>query len=672
MKGSSMAKWITHPAQKDWEPVNVFGRQLEPKHIEILPCDQNLHILFRKEFELQSFRKCILNISADDYYKLYINGEFVTQGPAAGYPTRYFYNELDVTGFLKTGKNIIAIHTFYQGLINRVWVSGDRRTGLWLELFADDKNVLNSDETFRCTYHTGYTACGIVGYDTQFLEHYNAAAPEVGFQSVDFDDSSWTMAAERKFVDYTLIKQPSKQLVFEDIKPVSVIRNDNRLKIDFDAINVGYLEFSATGPAGATIEMLFAQELNDDGSLRWELRANCKYKEYFTLSGRQDTLNEFDYKTYRYVELLLPPDVEVDLDSIVFKARHYPFELKAKCNTVDERGLAIWKLCSDSLKYGTQEMIMDCMEREKGYYLGDGSYTQWAHSLLCNDFTLLEKMFDDFLESRFINRGLVTCACCSLMQEIAEYPFMFIMTAWAYLAYTGRKEFIRERYDRFADILDYYHEAYADSDGLLHNLDKWCVIEWPQEYRDGYDVDISEGKVCIVKHNAVNAYYIGAIKSLNRIADYLGMPRYKDEALLVENFRKAFYVPSAKLFRDSVESDHISTMGNIYAAFYGLCPDAESEKTVVELIRQKRFNGSNLFATWPMMIFLKIRKEQELYDSLLFDEEAWLRTIREDGKRTFEGWGRDSKWNTSLFHLTMATGAIFLTDWDAEKILNFS
>ncbi len=666
------SQWITHSKCKDWQIVNVFSRQLSRKNINIQPCDQHLHILFRREFELQNFKKCLLNITADDYYKLYINGVFVTQGPAPGYPWRYFYSALDVTSYLKPGKNLIAVHTYYQGLINRVWVSGDQRTGLCMELAADDKTVLVSDESFRCTLHTGFSSCGLAGYSTQFLEHYDARSPENGFEQTEFDDSAWGMAAIRKYTDYTLIRQPSQQLAFEEIKPVSVERIGNRLMIDFDAINAGYLKYSAKGPEGATIEMFFAQELNEDGSLRWQLRANCRYRGYFTLTGGMDTLNEYDYKTYRYAELVLPDGVEVDIDSIVFVARHYPFELKAKCNSSDERALAIWKLCSDSLKYGTQEMIQDCMEREKGYYLGDGSYTQWAHSLLTQDMALMEKFFDDFLATSVIDRGLMTCGCCSLMQEIADYPLIFIMQLWSYLAYTGNKDFVRERYAKIADILDYYHESYADSDGLLHNLDKWCVIEWPKEYRDGYDVDITEGQVCVVKHNAINAYYIGAIKALNRIAEYLGMEPYKDVERLVENFRKAFYLPEEKLFRDSVESDHISTMGNIYAAFFGLCPDKASKQKVIELIRQKRFSGSNLFATFPMLMFLKVQGENELFRSLLLDENAWLRTIREDGKRTFEGWGRDSKWNTSLFHLALAAGVLYLTDWNVENILDFS
>ena len=50
--------------------------------------------------------------------------------------------------------------------------------------------------------------------------------------------------------------------------------------------------------------------------------------------------------------------------------------------------------------------------------------------------------------------------------------------------------------------------------------------------------------------------------------------------------------------------------------------------------------------------------------SAMFDgtETAARRNLREGGTRTFEGWGRDTKWNTSLFHLTIASAAVFMTD----------
>ena len=36
--------------------------------------------------------------------------------------------------------------------------------------------------------------------------------------------------------------------------------------------------------------------------------------------------------------------------------------------------------------------------------------------------------------------------------------------------------------------------------------------------------------------------------------------------------------------------------------------------------------------------------------------------IREGATATFEGWGKETKWNTSLFHLTLSFAAVFLAE----------
>ena len=74
------------------------------------------------------------NVDGNGVYKLYVNGKFAGQGPAPAYHFRYNYNVIDLTPFLQKGENVIAVHTLYQGLINRVWQSGDGRHGLLLEL----------------------------------------------------------------------------------------------------------------------------------------------------------------------------------------------------------------------------------------------------------------------------------------------------------------------------------------------------------------------------------------------------------------------------------------------------------------------------------------------------------------------------------------------------------
>ena len=108
------------------------------------------------------------------------------------------------------GENVIAVHTLYQGLINRVWVSGDDRHGLILDIEQDVKTVLSSDESFRLAYHSGVAALDTVGYATQFNERYTSGSPEEGFFLPRYDDSGCDFASENKYVDYELFEQPSK------------------------------------------------------------------------------------------------------------------------------------------------------------------------------------------------------------------------------------------------------------------------------------------------------------------------------------------------------------------------------------------------------------------------------------------------------------------------------
>lgn len=652
-------KWITSEEFCNLKPVNVFHRQLEECDINSV-APKNAHILFRKKFCANKNENTVIYISADDFYKLYINGRFVCEGPSAGYPFHYYYNKIDISEFIHAGENTIAVHTYYQGLINRVWVSGDDRHGLICDVEQDGKTLLASDETFLYSYHSGFAEMGIFGYDTQFAERYTSGTESENFQFPEYSDVAWKNAKINRHADWSLFEQETKMLEYEDIKPVSISKDSNGVTVDFGGIYVGRLYAQACGNAGEIVELLFGQELNDDGSVRFKVRACCDYKEEWVLSGNQDTLNEFDYKSFRYVRI----NTNAELKNIHLIARHYPFELNAKPNTSDEKLMSVWNLCVNSLKYGIQEVIQDCMEREKGFYLGDGCMTALAHAVVTKDTSILKRLADEAFRSSFINDGLVTCMCCSLMQEIAEYPLYLPYILYSYYKLTGDKEYLCQKYDDLCIVLDFYRERYMRDDGLLTNLDKWCVVEWPENYRDGYDADLTQGKICTDVHNVINASYIGAVKYANKISVLIGKDKYFNEETIVGTYINAFFDKEKGLFRDNVGSDHISVPSNAFAFMYGLFPDEESENNAVAYFEEKGITSVNFFSSYAILCGLKRIGRQDLIFKFLSDEKAWINMLKEGATRTFEGWGKESKWNTSLFHLTLSYPVIFLSDWD--------
>ena len=141
-------RWLCSPEFHDAPQLALLHRQLDPNfkmppHREEL---KNYHALFRKKVVLANApKRALLRISADDYYKLYVNGQFVTQGPANSYAFCYYYNVVDLTPWLRQGNNQLAIHVYYQGLVNRAYNSGDQRQGLIAELFADGVQLLDED-----------------------------------------------------------------------------------------------------------------------------------------------------------------------------------------------------------------------------------------------------------------------------------------------------------------------------------------------------------------------------------------------------------------------------------------------------------------------------------------------------------------------------------------------
>ena len=53
---------------------------------------------------------------------------------------------------------------------------------------------------------------------------------------------------------------------------------------------------------------------------------------------------------------------------------------------------------------------------------------------------------------------------------------------------------------------------------------------------------------------------------------------------------------------------------------------------------------------------------RDLAEELILDEGCWLNMLKEGATTTFEAWGKDQKWNTSLFHPWATAPAVILAE----------
>jgi len=75
----------------------------------------NQTIVAKRKFEATKTEKAVLSITADSYYRLIVNDQWINDGPARAWPEHYKFDKIDVTPWLIEGENEIKIIATYFG-----------------------------------------------------------------------------------------------------------------------------------------------------------------------------------------------------------------------------------------------------------------------------------------------------------------------------------------------------------------------------------------------------------------------------------------------------------------------------------------------------------------------------------------------------------------------------
>lgn len=393
----------------------------------------------------------------------------------------------------------------------------------------------------------------------------------------------------------------------------------------------------------------FAEELDEEGRARFDLRCGCRYEEIWTLGGGESKYHPYDYKAFRYIEIL--HGAEVTVLSRQIRGRCYPMDESACTLQCSSDELAdIFRICKNAVRWCTQEGFLDCATREKGQYLGDAIITAHSQVWLTGSTEMLRKCIRSFLDSQDRFPGILAVAPCSLEQKIADYSLLFPMLPLMDYAFTGDRAFLEECYPGVVKMLAWF-ERFRREDGLLETVkEAWNLVDWPEEARDGYDFPLPQpvvGKGC---HNVVNALWYGANRMREQMELILGLTVSETSRRIGSAFRAAFFRPEKKLFADSEESNHCSIHANIYPALFGLLPKEGVAAFESLLLTPGRYCG-----VMPMYFALealaRLGKQETMYRLLTrTDEFGWRNMLRQGATACFEAWGKELKWNTSLCH----------------------
>ncbi|MCU0451958.1 MAG: hypothetical protein MUC97_19280 [Bernardetiaceae bacterium] len=176
--------WITHPG-------------IEPSGYGV--------VHFRRTFDLaEKPAEFIVNLTADNQYRLYVNGRFVNFGPQLSDVRHWRFETVDLAPFLQAGRNVVAVEVINWG-INRFYGIMSTQTALAINGYSPAAEVLNTQADTWKTYHNrayreNYPnwvfGVDIVGgfYASNPADSLRADQYPWGWQTPGYDDRAWPKA----------------------------------------------------------------------------------------------------------------------------------------------------------------------------------------------------------------------------------------------------------------------------------------------------------------------------------------------------------------------------------------------------------------------------------------------------------------------------------------------
>ena len=179
---------------------DILGKRWDAQWIMVPNTSQHNYGVyhFRKTFSLPAKpASFVIHVSADNRYKLYVNGEMASLGPARADLFHWNYETVDIARYLRSGGNVIAAV---------VWNFGDYkpehqisfRTGFILQGDRDEEKIVNTNTSWKCSIDSSYSPLL-----PDLIYSYYVAGPgeEINYekyptdwQGNDYNDNDWSQA----------------------------------------------------------------------------------------------------------------------------------------------------------------------------------------------------------------------------------------------------------------------------------------------------------------------------------------------------------------------------------------------------------------------------------------------------------------------------------------------
>ena len=656
LKHAWTSQWITHPTESTLD---------------------SRKFLFRRTFDLASKpEKFIIHISADNRYRLYINGQYVISGPSSGDINHYRYETLDIANRLQVGKNAIAVEVVNFGEYRKAStmtfqtafiLQGDKNNAVNLNTGKASKWKVLNDKGFKS-----------IPFVSDSLRGYYAAGPgekliakkhSWGWKNTNFDDSKWKnpklgtveFAVGRGFlfgstwylVPRTIpFMEESKQRFGKIARSEGISANDNFIKgtgdltipanskvsilIDQLHHTIGHPTIHYSKGKDSKIKMTYSEAMYDKDwkkGNRNEVEGKhiLGYYDIIEVDGGNDRFfKPIGQKTFRFIQL----DIETKDEPLVINDYYnvytaYPFKENAKFITNNKTLTNIWDASWLTLRNSAVEGFIDPYY-EQLQYVGDTRIEAIVSLSVDGDDRLMKKAIEMFDNSR-LPSGLTASRFPSyIVQIIPTYSLLWVNMIHDHYMYKDDAEFTKKYIPGMKAVINWWINK-VDKTDMPTKMEWWNFTDWSPGFHNGIPDGADDGYSASVALQFVN--------TLQLASDMFAELGYTEEATKYKALEKKIrasvykncYVAQKGLFAETPNKQHFSQHTNIMAILTDAIPKNEQKAMMQKILDDKSLIQTTIYYKFYLFNALHKVGMGDLYTSLL---DNWTNQL-DQGLTTF-------------------------------------
>ncbi|MDD6209043.1 MAG: family 78 glycoside hydrolase catalytic domain [Bacteroidales bacterium] len=641
---------------------------------DVAEADYSVTMYRRSFFLAEQPERFIVHVSADNRYKLYINGTLASIGPQGSDWRHWRYETIDIAPYLKSGNNTLAAEVVNWGP-DRYFGIMSIRTAFMLQGETEAEAVVNTTSTgeWKAKENISYAPLApnwiygidIIGgfYATNPGDSVNVATYPQDWTLQAFDDSDWKPAKwiwnisntndggffwlmrPRTTPQVTQEQQRFRKVaraeginVSSDFvkgkRPVTVPAYAKvSLLLDNETEVLGFPELIVSGGKGSKISLRYAENLfNDDFSKGDRNDIKGKHirglRDVLMLDGREQfRFSPTWYRAFRFVQI----DVETADEPVVLQdyynmATASPMKRRSvfECSNPDYK--KIDDICWRTVSICTQDNLMSDAYYEQMMYVGDSRVHGLVNLYMSGDDIWLRNAIEQFDYSRMPDGNITSCYPLKSTFIHPTFSLVWVDMLHDFMMHCNDKEFLRQYAQSVRSTLNWFDNNLQEN-GLVGKPVGSYFVDW---YNDepfagaGVYPGSENGNSAVV-----TLHYAATLLRAADLFDYLDMPseamtfRIKAEKVK-EDVIAACWDESRGLFAENPDKEFYDERANIMAItakifdekrqkeLFNRCLDDKDISKSVYYFRNNHFNEMRRLGEGD-----KISKVLDIWEDLL-------------------------------------------------------